>query len=522
MKKNVLVIITLMATICAFGQGEVEAFRFSQTDIVGTARGQAMGGAFGALGGDATGVAINPAGISVYRSSEFALNAALTFNNSTSTWGDITEKNMKTSFSLDNISYVAAHVLGSNGNTVNFGFNFNRLKNFDRRYTASATGMNSSLSDYIAETTNTFGVPYSFWYNNSNHYATAGSPPWLTILGWDGYLIDKATTSERGNDYYSALEGRPDADLKVHERGGISSYDFTFGFSAGSFFSLGATLALTDISYTLSGGSEYNEYFANGDDFMLENFLTTEGTGLQVKVGVIIRPIDPLRLGLSYHSPTWYSMTDYFGAGVLPPAGRFENGVEAGYTSTPDDRYSYRFRTPGLFTASAAYIVGNNAIISVDYEIKNYSSARFADTGGYEDAFENSNRFVQEDYRQVSALRTGLEYRFTPQFSGRLGYAWQQAPYVAEVAAGNRETVTAGTLPHYTIDGDAHYLTAGLGYRFTRTFSVDLAVVNRNQQNELYFYSPIFDSKGNTVVPSYPAGLKNNSTKVLLTFGYKF
>jgi long-subunit fatty acid transport protein len=519
MKKNVLLLITLLSVVCVYGQGEVEAFRFSQTDLAGTARGQAMGGAFGALGGDATGIAINPAGIAVYHSSEIALNTALQFNNSTASWGGISEKNMKTSFSIDNISYIAAQVLGSNGNTVNFGFNFNRIKNFDRRYKATAKGMNSSLSDYIAEIT--YGVPYSFW-NSSDPYSSADCPRWLSVLGWDGFLINEAS-NPNGENYESALEGRPDADLKVHERGNISSYDFTLGFSAGDIFNFGASIALTNISYTMSGGSEYNEWFPNGDDFMLENFLTTEGTGIQLKAGVIVRPIDALRLGLSYHSPTWYSMMDYYGAGVLPPAGRYVNGIEAGYTSTPDDSYGYNFQTPGLITASAAYIFGTKAILSVDYELKNYAAASFADKSGYDDVFKGSNTFIDEDYRWTSSLRSGLEYRFTPQLSGRLGYAWQQAPYVSEVAAGKREVVTAGTVPHYTLDGDVHYATAGIGYRFSRSFSLDLAVVNRMQDSDLYFYSPIFNYEtGQTIVASYPAKLKNNTTKVLLTLGYRF
>lgn len=53
-----------------YAQGEVEALKFSRHDLYGTARSMAMGGAFGALGGDITGVSINPAGIAVYRSSE--------------------------------------------------------------------------------------------------------------------------------------------------------------------------------------------------------------------------------------------------------------------------------------------------------------------------------------------------------------------------------------------------------------------------------------------------------------------
>ena len=46
-----------------YAQNEMDAYRFSKNDLTGTARSVAMGGAFGALGGDISGIAINPAGI---------------------------------------------------------------------------------------------------------------------------------------------------------------------------------------------------------------------------------------------------------------------------------------------------------------------------------------------------------------------------------------------------------------------------------------------------------------------------
>lgn len=55
----------LILSLPLSAQGEVDALRFSREDLYGTARSMAMGGAFGALGGDLTGVNINPAGIAV-------------------------------------------------------------------------------------------------------------------------------------------------------------------------------------------------------------------------------------------------------------------------------------------------------------------------------------------------------------------------------------------------------------------------------------------------------------------------
>ena len=76
MKKITYIVISLLLMVSySYGQGHVEANLFSRTELNGTARAMSMGGAFGALGGDLTGVSINPAGIAVYRSSEIATTA---------------------------------------------------------------------------------------------------------------------------------------------------------------------------------------------------------------------------------------------------------------------------------------------------------------------------------------------------------------------------------------------------------------------------------------------------------------
>ena len=68
-----------LGLLCAVGtnaQNETDALRYSLLNMGGTARYNAMGGAFGALGGDMTTLSINPAGIGVYRKSEFSFTTA--------------------------------------------------------------------------------------------------------------------------------------------------------------------------------------------------------------------------------------------------------------------------------------------------------------------------------------------------------------------------------------------------------------------------------------------------------------
>ena len=510
MKRNLLLIIALFAYALSFGQGEIDAFRYSNNDLSGTARGQAMGGAFGALGGDVTGVAINPAGIGVYRSSEIVGNMSLIspiINSST-----IQESNTK--FNFENISYISYYpLIKGDVLSLNFGFNYNRVKNFNQSYNASSSEMKTSLTDYMVNLTN--GIPHYTW-DYSDIYNT--KVPWLSVLAWDGYLINMQDGSS--NSYESILEigERVSPKLNVSEKGCVEVYDFTIGSNISNFFFWGLTFAITDLSYSMT--SYYDESFlgVQGSGFNLYNSLETKGSGYQLKAGVIVRPTDIFRIGLSYHSPIWYSMTDYYYANLTPRGIYDDNDRIVGMTETPNGSVSYYLRTPGSFTLSMAAVLSSKAIVSLDYENKNYAAMNLKDKNRFN--LGNVNTIIKEDYKNTSTIRAGFEYRFTPQLSGRLGYAWAQNPYSSSIRAIGDIQVTAGTIPHYMISNCATYMTGGLGFRFTPQFYCDLALVHRSQKDYLYYFQPV--SIEGAAPDSFKGAYTTQSLKGLVTLGYKF
>ncbi|MDH8701606.1 long-subunit fatty acid transport protein [Dysgonomonadaceae bacterium PH5-43] len=515
MKKNILVIAAIVVCGSLFAQGEVEALRSSKTELQGTARGQAMGGAFGALGGDVTGVMINPAGLGVYRSSEVNITGSLSSVDVNSKIGGLSKDDNKFNANIDNLSYIGYFPLdGDNMRSFNFGFSYNRQKNFNRRYKSMDAGRASSLSDYI--TTITDGINADILDQGDPYYDS----PWLSALAWQAYIIDPGASDY---EYNSILQNgeTSDARLNVLEKGQIESYDFSLATNISDNFYIGATLALTDIYYRQD--SYYTEKFARGD-FALENYHETEGYGFQLRVGAIWSPLDFLRVGVAYSSPTWYSMTDYYKA--FADATYYDAGGEYINKSaeTPSSAFTeYKFHSPYSWTFSIAGILDTKAILSLDYEIKDYRSMNYSFEGIGSSAWEdNENSYIDDDYRVASTLRMGLEYRFTPQFAGRLGFAFVQNPYETTYRDGERETIINGTIPHFTVEGDATYVTTGIGYRFTPNFYADLAFVYRTQTDKLYYYSSAINSDYDSFVISDPANLKTNSVKGLLTLGYKF
>ena len=543
MKKITYIVISLLLMVSySYGQGEVEANQFSRNDLTGTARAMSMGGAFGALGGDLTGVSINPAGIAVYRSSEIAATAV--FENRKFKAGDVS--NTKNKFNFHNLGFVGYFpTRNASIPVVNFGFSYNKVKSFDREIGAFGANRGSSLMDYMAHqgtvANNGAGVnPVDMQFDADDEFYDPflSGAPWLSVLGYQSFLINPGK-DEIGNFYTPLHNETVNNSLYMSERGSIDVYDFTVGASINNVLNVGVSLSVSDISYNLY--SQNSEDFATGTNagFDLTNWLESEGNGVGVKVGVIYRPINALRLGLSYHSPTWYKMTDRFEAQIDENVTEYVNkqtgeyadnyvkDYEPGRTFSGEKRHDYDFKTPDKWTASAALVLGTNMIVSMDYELTNYGSMKFSEVSGAyvrpEESYDqNANVYIKEDHTTSSTVRAGLEYRFTPQFSGRLGYAWMQNPYDSSFKNDRGDAMTAGATSAFRMEGDTNYFTGGIGYRFSRSFYADLAVMYKTQDDDLYSYPNVMDDKGDKFIDAAPYKLSNNAIKAMITVGYRF
>lgn len=523
--------IIAMLALCggiAFSQGQLDAYRFGQTELSGTARYVGMGGAFGALGGDISVMNANPAGLAVYRSSEVVTTLGLSFTNTKTNWLGATEKMDKTKFNFDNIAYVGYFPTSNDVGIVswNAGFSYNRLKNFNRRYSmrSGRGAMDTSLSDYVAARAS--GTPADMLVDdsNSNHDPYDEVYDWLSVIGYNADFIKPRGGS--GNLYNSAFEDGSgnyylldDASLSVRESGAIDQYNISFGMNISDIILLGAGMTVTDISYKMY--TEYDEGFANGDYLWLDNMLETDGSGYGVNVGVIVRPVDYLRLGVAYNSPTWYKMTDYFYADAESSITITENGEEKikdKSAGTPNGHYDYDLRSPDKWIFSAAAIIGQAGLISVDYEMVNYKSMHLKEYDGASNVFANSD--IRSNFKMGSTLRVGAEARVTPQFTVRAGGAWSNSPVRDRLKNGTIEVVTVGTLPNYTIDkGNSNY-TVGLGYRFTPQFYADMACVFTSYKEDVYAFSGM--TYDGVFREAQKASLKTNRTRMALTVGYKF
>ncbi|MDR1161991.1 MAG: outer membrane protein transport protein [Tannerellaceae bacterium] len=532
MKKIILTISALVLVSSAvFSQEQLDAYRMAQTDLFGTARYMSMGGAFGALGGDISVMNVNPAGLAVYRSSEFVTTLSLNSASSESNWEELKATGSRTRLYFDNIAYVTYFPTSSDEGLLgwNVGFSYNRVKNFNKSYSLRGNANSLySLSDYMAE--RAYGINVNDLKITSGYdpYSSKDVNDWLSVLGYDAGYFE--SYKDNNKKYYSAF-GENDgsgkwnpyqlkvAELNVNEWGGIDQYDIAFGLNISNKLMLGATVAITDISYHYT--SYYTEDFVNANYLKLDNWLDTEGTGYGFNIGAIAQPVDFFRLGVAYNSPTWYKAVDYYRATATADS-HFWNEK---YTSdTPGNASTeYEFRSPDRWIFSGAVILGRTALLSVDYELTNYKNMKLYDVYNDGGVSENqySNTTIRDNFGNAGTLRVGAEVKVTPQFAVRAGAAWIGNPMKSALTNATEEVKTVGTIPHYTIEKSLSNYTIGLGYRFTPSVYLDLACILRSQKEDLYVFSKIFDN-GELITDSKPASLKTNTTRVALTFGYKF
>lgn len=519
MRRKVLLFTALVFSVgSVLAQGEMDAYKLSQTDLTGTARSVSMGGAFGALGGDISGIAINPAGIGVYRSSEIV--TTMNFQNTKTTIESNFNKidDSKFKFNFDNLAFVTAFPLYNDDVPyLNFGFSYNRVKNFDRKYSMGIQS-NNTIANYMAYRANgiTFKDPdyhNELWIDPKDDLYPLDNYDWLSVFGYNSGLIGL------GNDNIfreaSTIPGTVGNDLFVREKGSISTYDFNVGTTISDIVSFGLTISVTDLKYRLY--SEFSEYYGNNNTYAyLDNDIRTDGTGFQVSAGVIVKPVNELRIGLAYHSPTWYNMTDTYAADFnfdLEGIG-IDNDL---WDPMPFYNYDYKLRTPDRWTASLAGVIGQTAIISADYEYTNYGGNMKLFNEYGDPLNHDANVDIKNHFKGASTLRLGAEVRFTPQFSGRVGYQWRQSPMKKDfknntgIDNPKLEPMTVGAVTQYTLDGDTNYITYGLGYRFNKNIYADIAFVMKTQKSDIYTY-----------YGSEKSEWKDNTFQGLLTLGYRF
>ncbi|HPE76939.1 MAG TPA: hypothetical protein PLC80_12680 [Draconibacterium sp.] len=477
-------------------QDLADALRYSNIQVQGTARSAAMGNAFGALGGDFTSVSINPAGIGVYRSSEFTVTPIFGNTSVESNYLGTKRESSDFKFSLNNIGYVYSVPVAAQNEAgivnINFGLGYNRVSDFNSDAVIQGNNVDGSFMDYIADRANR-GI-WSDFYEE---------------LAWKTDVLIK---DENNNEYYSDLQ---DANYGQSQRktysknGSIDEYSLAMGLNFNHKLYLGLAWGINDLYYR-QGTTIYENDDAGNipyvNNFQFNEYLTTYGVGHNFKFGVIYKPVNQLRLGVSIHTPTFYRLSDDFSTTMYSDI-TYDDGRETYQEDSPYNEYDYHLQTPLRTTFSGAYVIGKSGIISVDYELLNYGKAKLKN-GGDGENFYDQNAEINEAYKTSGNLRIGAEVMATKNFSLRGGFEYLQSPYNKNAFGTKQLNADANTLVY----------AGGIGYR-TGSFFADLAYRYSTLKNYDYPY-PI------PVKEIYPmpeaASFKTIKNDVIFTLGFRF
>lgn len=492
MKKYFILFATVLLSVTAMAQNDVDAFRFSQVNWSGTARFMGAGGAFGSIGGDFSALATNPAAIGLYKKDEITFTpVVINAIGSKSIYNDEEVPASRVRYSLTNFGSVFSWRLNADPENpttkwrmMQFGFGYNRINDFNNL--TSATGMSNGSS----WTNNVLNNANGINYNNLTHDGLAA---------WNTWLLDTLPGSH--DEYVSYLSG---SNLRQEHycitKGGIDEMSFSLGGNYNDQVFLGLTVGVPFLDY--QSETEYKEVDENDEIGGFESFntyenLRTTGVGINAKLGVIYRPVEFFRFGVAIHTPTYYSNLKENYKREITSNFLDENNAIKQYEDEYENVSRYKLSTPLRVMGSVGFTIAKRAFISAEYEFAEYSMANLLSSENvmYRYNFKDENAAIKEKYGACHTVRVGAELAVTNCFLIRTGYAYSSSPFKNNINT-----------------GDSHNICAGIGFH-GKVFFCDLAYVCRIARENSWFYSD---------VALNPVEICNVNHKFAATFGVKF
>jgi hypothetical protein len=428
MKRTGLILVLTAMHSWLFSQNADDAIRYSWTPMGGTALSMSMGGATGAIGGDFTSASINPAGLGLYRQSEWGISAGLAVASVKSNYLESGDDDRKVNFNIPNIHLVA------------YSPNANRLKTQGWLSTTFSVGYNkqANLCEIIRFSGNNVqNSMVNAFIEEAGDSPSGSLNPFGADLAYQAFLIDPQTDSSGYTSLYGPLNGGVFQTGLIERRGRIGETSFSFAGNYSNRFYVGAGLAIRRIvmesnySYTEENASDSLPGF---NSFTYSVDRTDRGTSVAFRAGIIARVIDNIRLGASVVLPLDYRIN-------TTSTHRIENDLTVGYYEhTVDNEYNFRLRQGARFTGSVVGVYGKRALLSLDFDLINYTAIRMLDEA---QSFEGENDAIREGLRTVGNIRVGGELRFNELYA-RGGLQINGSPYREDIFGKDRLVPSIG------------------------------------------------------------------------------
>lgn len=527
MKRYFLAAFTLVAAAHIQAQDPFTNYQMvNTTDIFGTARYVAMGGAMGALGADISAISNNPAALGLFRKNEISISMG----------GQIQDLkpydvDSRGRFSFDQVGFVACFPNDDRTSFFNFGLNLQKKNHYGHSFfVAGALGGGLSQTNQLA------GL-YNQFYTDRNARQAA-----LPVRAYDALLWDLPNgnrVNATGYDYNRLTTGN------------LYGVDMNFSGNLQDRIYLGATVGLDFLRYRTS--QRYVEY-RNGtradvevQDYDLMSNRRINGTGFNVKLGAIVRPIeeDPLRIGVTVETPTWYVLSQegsyysfaskwlYKGYDELNNEYIYDylygQGDYATYDSKDDNYMDFNVFSPWKFRAQIGSTVSDFLAWDIEYEYAMYDYTKM----GYPESYNSDGPTITMDkdramttlqhasIQGVHNVRAGLEIKPLPSFAARIGYNYWSTPskkgaFLDQGIDSKAMDYTLGT--EWMNLGATNMFSFGIGFRH-KDFFADLAYRYRAQDADFFAFDDTWGGTGG-LLQKQKVNLDRHGFNI--TLGYRF
>lgn len=504
MKKYIILSLLGIISTAIHAQDINDVLRYSQTDMNGTARFRAMGGAFTALGGDLSAITINPASSAIFINNQagFTLSSQ-NIKNSSEYFGTKGERK-ETAFDLNQAGMVFVFYNDdeeSDWKKFSLGLNYDNMSSFAGNSFVRGVNPHYSIGDFFLSQAGGIEFNDLTSYNGEQKYFINGDGRRYlnAVLGYETYILEPMNDSPENADYYSNLPiGSYNQASYTTQTGYNGKMAFNFAAQYTDKFHFGMNLNAHFVNYERSNAffeNNDNPVFPDGEttrEIWYQNDLYTYGSGFSLQLGAIAKITDEFRLGLTYESPTWYRLKDDL---VVHTS---TQNVDSSENSLPQSSLTieaffpeYKIQTPAKYTFGGAYVFGRKGLISVDYSIKDYTTAKLKPTDA--SAFRTENILIADVLDVANEIRIGAETKIK-NWSLRGGYNYEQSPY--------RNGKTIGDLQQYSL---------GFGYNFGAT-KLDMAYSNSQREYNQGLFDDTFGTAKTTI--------KNNHIFLTLLFEF--
>ncbi len=490
-----------------------------QTFYGGTARYLAIGGAGTSLGGDLGSAGMNPAGLGMYRKSEFSFSPNYGASGSTTTFLGDSQRDHKSSFSLSNLGIALCNKKDDldeadwRGGT--FSFTMNRTNNFQNRISFygvdkySNNNQYNSMADHFAQLAN---GTYESDLSSQDPTNTSGTGiTSLAGLAYWAYLIDPTPKGSGGNIYTDYLSNETIVKEATYTtKGRQYQWNAAYGANYKDKLYIGGGVGITslkyeeDLSYTETIDSSVNAF----SSFTFHDVNKITGTGLNVKLGYIYKVSDILKIGTTITSPTinWINQQYSSDINVSFPSTNVIGTPSLTTTATTTTGYfKFNYSSPVKIAAGMSLFAGKAGFISGDLEYVPYQLSQLSSNNSADNAFLRPyNNIINNSYTNVLNLRLGGELRMDIiRFRGGLAYLPNPYKYSDGV---NR---------------NVEQISAGIGVKLDDVY-FDLGLVNTRYQSSYQPYAldpkkiPYPTNTGPTAVS------KNSFVNAVITIGFYF